>query len=142
VYFFENLQKPNDVDTLGFYDYIYWDEKEVIQTIFNELSWSGASDTKSTWRIDDSAYPLIDYMYLGLVGFSGFDEHYSKLVREGQVPRDEALKRCLLDNAPRGKSLLRIFDELDVTRDKLDKVINRYREALLPKILNSRLAGK
>jgi len=132
------LQKPRDVETLGFYDYVYWNEKEVVSTIFNELGWSGASDTTATWRIDDYAYPLIDYMYLQLVGFNEFDEHYSKLIREGQISRDEALEKCMSDHAPRIPSLFRIFEELDVTKEQVDEVLEKYRVKLLGKIIKKK----
>jgi hypothetical protein len=135
VYFFENLQKPRDVDALGFYDYIYWNEKEVVSTVRDELGWLGASDTTATWRVDDAAYPLIDYLYLMLVGFNEFDEHYSKLIREGQISRSETLRRCLSDRAPRFPSLMKIFEELDVTKEQVDEVLEKYRAKLLPKIL-------
>jgi len=135
VYFFESLQKPEDVETLGFYDYIYWNEKEVVSTIRNELDWKGHPDTTATWRIDDSAYPLIDYLYLRLVGFNEFDEHYSKLIREGQISREEALKRCMSDHAPRIPSLMKTFEELEVTKDQVDEVLDEYRVKLLKKIL-------
>jgi hypothetical protein len=74
-------------------------------------------------------------LYLRLVGFNEFDEFYSKLVREGQVPRDEALKRCLSENAPRVPSLMRSFEELGVTKEQVDTVVDRYRAKLLRKIL-------
>jgi hypothetical protein len=135
VYFFEALQKPKDVDTLGFYDYFYWNEKEVVSTVRGELGWEGATDTTATWRIDDAAYPLIDYLYLRLVGFTEFDEHYSKLIREGQVSRSEALKRCSSDRVPRISSLMKIFEELEVTKEQVDEVLEKYRAKLLPRIL-------
>jgi hypothetical protein len=135
VYFFESLQKPRDVETLGFYDYIYWNERDVVSTVMNELGWKGASDTPATWRIDDSAYPLIDYMYLRLVGFNEFEEFYSKLVREGQISREEALERCMTEHAPRIPSLMKIFEELGVTREQVDSVLDRYRPKLLHSIL-------
>lgn len=137
VYFFESLSQPEGVTPLGFYDYIYWNEKEVVSTIRNELDWKGAFDTTATWRIDDSAYPLIDYLYYRLVGFSEFDEHYSKLIREGQISRDEALKRCLSDNAPRIPSLMGIFEELEVTKEQVDEVLDKFRAKLLNKTLNA-----
>jgi glucosamine--fructose-6-phosphate aminotransferase (isomerizing) len=139
VYFFENLQKPDDVDKLGFYDYIYWNEKEVVPTILNELGWKGASDTPATWRVDDSAYPLIDYMYLKLVGFNEFDEFYSKLIREGQISGKEALDRCMAEHAPRTPSLMRTFEELDVTKEQVDEVLEKYRIELLPRILKRKM---
>lgn len=135
VYLFESLSKPEEVTPIGFYDYIYWNEKEVVPTIRNELDWQGASDTTATWRVDDSAYPLIDYLYLRLVGFNEFDEFYSKLIREGQIPRDEALKRCLMENVPRIPSLMKTFEELEVTKDQVDRVLEKYRVKLLRKIL-------
>jgi hypothetical protein len=135
VYLFESMSKPEEVTPIGFYDYVYWNEKDVVSTIQSELGWQGASDTSATWRIDDSAYPLIDYMYLRLVGFNEFDEFYSKLIREGQVSREEALKRCLSDNAPRVSSILKICRELDVTKEQIDIVLDAYRAKLLSKSL-------
>jgi hypothetical protein len=138
VYLFESISKPEEVTSIGLYDYICWNEKEVVSTIQNELGWQGASDTSATWRIDDSAYPLIDYLYLRLVGFNEFDEFYSKLIREGQIPRDEALKRCLTENAPRNPSLMRTFEELQVTKDQVDKALEKYRVKFLLKILKQK----
>ncbi|MCJ7635643.1 hypothetical protein MUP77_25035 [Candidatus Bathyarchaeota archaeon] len=138
TYFFESLRKPADVEPLGFYDYVYWREKDVVPTVRCELGWEGAADTTATWRIDDSAYPLIDYLYLQLVGFNEFDEHYSKLIREGQVSRDEALRRCLSDRAPRIPSLMMILEKLDVTKEQVDKVLTVYRSNLLGTIFYPR----
>jgi hypothetical protein len=138
VYLFESMSKPEEVTSIGFYDYICWNEKEVVPTIRHELGWQGASDTPATWRIDDSAYPLIDYLYLRLVGFNEFDEFYSKLIREGQISRDEALKRCLTENAPRVPSLMRTFEELQVTKDQVDKALEKYRVKFLLKILKQK----
>jgi len=134
AYFFESLMKPSDVDTLGFYDYIYWDEKKMLPTI-TAIGWRGADDTTATWRIDDMMYPLIDYMYLRLVGFNEFDEFYSKLVREGQISRDEALKRCLSERIPRSTILFNLLEKLEVSKEELDSVLDNYRAKLMSKIL-------
>jgi len=138
VYFFESLLKPSDVDTLGFYDYIYWREKEILSTI-TKIGWRGAEDTTATWRIDDMMYPLIDYIYLRLVGFNEFDEFYSKLVREGQISREEALERCLSDRIPRPTILSYLLEKLDVSKEELDEVLDNYRSRLLPKILKKKV---
>jgi len=134
VYFFESILKPPEVDTLGFYDYIYWNENEILSTI-TKIGWKGAEDTTATWRIDDIMYPLIDYIYLRLVGFNEFDEFYSKLIREGQISREEALKRCLLDRIPRPSILFYLLERLGVSKGELDEVLDKYRTQLLPKIL-------
>jgi hypothetical protein len=135
VYLFESMSKPEGVTPIGFYDYICWNEKEVLPTIQNELGWQGASDTSATWRIDDAAYPLIDYMYLKLVGFNEFAEFYSKLVREGQISRSEALSRCMSDSAPRSSCLMNVLEELGVTREEVDQVLDSYRIEFLKRIL-------
>jgi len=134
VYFFESLQKPGDVVPVGFYDYIYWNEEEIVGTITRELGWEGSSDTRATWRIDDAAYPLIDYLYYALVGFNEFDEHYSKLIREGQLTREKALARLETDRLriPPMKASLK---DLGVEEEELARVVVEYRDQLLIKVL-------
>ena len=141
VYFFESVLKPKGVDSLGFFDYIYWNEKEIVSTITEELDWKGASDATTTWRIDDAAYPLMNYIYYKLVGFTEHDEMYSKMIREGQISREEALERCLADHESKwihGPRLLGILEELEVSKKQLDKVLEKCREELLKKILGKK----
>jgi hypothetical protein len=138
VYFFESVLKPKGVNSLGFYDYIYWNEKEILSTITKELDWKGASDATTSWRIDDAAYPLMNYIYYKLVGFTEHDEMYSKMIREGQISRDEALERCLADHESRwihGPRLLGILEELEVTKEEVDTALEEYRAELLEEIL-------
>lgn len=132
VYFFESILKPNDVKPLGFYDYIYWNEKKIVSTITNELEWEGCKDSTTTWRVDDSAYPLINYMYSKLVGFTEHDEMYSKMIREEQISRKKALERCISDHKPRMKYVEKTCEELGTTVEQLDVVLENYRKKLLP----------
>jgi hypothetical protein len=131
VYFFESVLKPDDVDALGFYDYVYWNEEKIISTITKELGWRGGDDTTTTWRADDAAYPLINYMYLKLVGFTEHDEMYSKMIREGQLSRKEALERCLSDHRPRMRYVEKTCQEFDTTVDRLNEALESYRLKLL-----------
>lgn len=131
VYFFEALLKPKGVDSLGFYDYVYWNEDEILSTIAQELGWEGASDTSTTWRVDDIAYPLINYIYYNLVGFSEHDEMYSKMIRENQISREDGLQRCKLDQQPRMKSLNALFKELQVSKSEVDQVLTSYLKKLM-----------
>ena len=138
VYFFEPLFRPRDVSFLGFYDYIYWKEKDVEETIYRDLDWQGAPDHTTSWRIDDSAYPLMNYLYYKLVGFTEHDEMYSRMIREGQLTRDEALKRCEADHNSawiHGPRLQESLKELGVTKEQLDDALEGYRESLMPLIL-------
>lgn len=144
VYFFESSLKPKGVSSLGFYDHIYWNEKEIVSTITKELGWMGAPDATTTWRIGDAMYPLINYLYYKLVGFTESDEMYSKMIREGQMTREDAMKRAFADHHSQwihGPRLLGILSELGVTKEELDASLARYRTGLLNKILGERERG-
>jgi len=136
VYFFESVLKPSDVDNFGFFDYIHWKEEEILTTIRHKANWKGADDTETTWRIDDAAYPLINYIYWKLVGFTEHDEMYSKMIRDNQITRKEALNRLTEDQTPRLNSIEESLLELNVDKKSLDKVLDNYRKKLLRSILN------
>ena len=48
VYFFDHFFKPSNVDLVGFYDYVPWNEEKIVSTIIRELGWRGADDTTTT----------------------------------------------------------------------------------------------
>jgi len=89
------------------------------------------------WRVDDSMYPLIGYLYYRLLEFSEFDEHHRKLVREWQLTGREALERCVSKNSPRIPSLVRTFEELKDTKEDVGKALNKCQHKLLKKLLTS-----
>lgn len=131
IYFFESRFRPKGVSFLGFWDYVYWNESEIVATVVNKLGWQGAADHTTTWRIDDSAYPLINYLYHQLVGFTEHDEMYSKMIREGQLTRDEALRRVSADHQSpwvHGPRLITSLEELGVTKGEVDRALARYRD--------------
>ena len=110
AYFFDPYLKPANVDSLGFYDYIYWNEEEILSAIF-KIGWRGASDATTTWKKDDGAYPLINYIYYKLVGFTEHDEMYSKMIREGQIERDETLERYMRDHEFRPSCMIKTLGD-------------------------------
>ena len=145
VYFFESSLKPKDVRSVGFYDYILWNEKEVVSAVTNHCNWQGASDATTTWRIDDSAYPIINYIYYRLVGFTEHDEHYSRLIRERQITRDVALRRLESDhNSPwiHGSRLVDLLKEMNLTRGQLDESLDNYRDKLMPVVSENKNNSK
>lgn len=131
TYLFDNFRKPKNVDNVGFYDYIYWDEKTILDTITKEIDWQVASDSKTTWRIDDSAYPLINYLLYNLVGFTEHDEMYSKMIREGQITREVALNRLKEDQKPRMEKIINYLNEFEISKELLDISLKKYRNILL-----------
>ena len=78
---------------------------------------------------------MIDYIYYSLVGFNEFDEHYIKLVREGQITREEALARLETDGV-RISLVKASLKDLGVDDIELDDVLFTYRDLLLKQMLN------
>ena len=136
VFFFQPFFQPRGIESIVFYDYIYWNEREVLSIIMSQCGWKGASDdTTITWRIDDASYPLLNYMYYILVGFTEHDEMYSRMIREGQISRNDALNRCIEDHKPRLVPIINYLNDLNVSKEELDIVLEAYREILLEGVI-------
>ncbi len=88
-----------------FFNYIRWDEEEIVSTLRREYDWEVANDTNATWRIGDGTAAFYDYIYYTVAGFSEFDTFRSNQIREGLISRDEALKLVAQENIPRYESL-------------------------------------
>ncbi|MCW4049046.1 MAG: hypothetical protein NWE89_04840 [Candidatus Bathyarchaeota archaeon] len=134
IYFFDSLLKPKNVELVGFYDYVPWIEEKIVSTI-SKIGWQGAEDTSTTWRIDDSAYALINYVYFYLAGIDEHVELYSKMIRAGQITRKEAYTRCKSDSRPRIPSLETGWSELGVTEQLVHTALDRYREKMIKNYL-------
>jgi len=56
------------------------------------------------------------------------------MVREGQITREEGLKRATADHNCEwihGKRLLEILEELEVSKEELDDVLKEYRKKFI-----------
>ncbi len=87
------------------FDYMLWDEEEIISTLREEYDWELADDTESTWRIGDGTAAFYNYIYYLVAGFTEIDTFRSNQVREGAIDRQRALELAQLENAPRWKSI-------------------------------------
>lgn len=92
-------------DWLNLYNYIKWDEKEILSTITNEYNWEEEPDTVVTWRIDDGTAAFYNYIYLTVMGFTEFDTFRSMQIREGQISKKEAQEIAKEENKPRYESI-------------------------------------
>ena len=92
-------------DCLRFFEYLKWDEKEIVSTIINEYGWETEPDTKATWRIDDGTASFYNYIYLAVAGFTEFDTLRSVQIREGQISREEGYNLIKEENKPRYEAI-------------------------------------
>jgi predicted glutamine amidotransferase len=109
---------------LYLYDYIKWDEKEIISTLIKEYDWETAADTKSTWRIGDGTASFYNYIYYVMAGFTENDTFRSNQIREGIIGREDALKIVEEENKPRYESIKWYCDTIGIDFEETLKIIN------------------
>lgn len=82
-----------DITVLRFFDYHVWNEKEVEATIKKNLKWKKSSEVASSWRFDCRLDYVRRLMYASTVGVTELRDLFSKMIREKQMTREEALER-------------------------------------------------
>ncbi len=92
-------------DYINIYDYIQWDEKQIVDLLVNEYDWETEPHYSSTWRIGDGTAPFYNYIYYMVAGFTENDTFRSNQIREGSLSRDEALQRVEAENHPRWNAI-------------------------------------
>jgi hypothetical protein len=93
----KNEYGPRDADGLmeiHLYDYIRWDRKIIVNTIEEKMGWSAPTGSATTWRVDCSLVPLINYLTEKAYGVSKIEIGFSNMVRNGKMDRDDALKQA------------------------------------------------
>lgn len=82
-----------DITVLRLFDYLKWNEKEVLETITKNLDWQKAPEVASSWRFDCRLDFVRRRMYQATVGVTELRDLFSKMIREGIMTREEALRR-------------------------------------------------
>jgi hypothetical protein len=88
-----------------FYDYIPWDENEIMSTLKRDYDWEMAGDTDSSWRIGDGTAAFYNYIYYSLAGFTEHDTFLSNQIRSGMISREQALRDAAESNKPRFEAI-------------------------------------
>lgn len=110
-------------DSLHFYNYIKWDEKEMIDVLVKEYDWmSDLAYGKNQWRMGDGQTIFNNFIYYTLAGFSEFDNFRSNQICEGILDRESALKLVRKDNSFKYE-ILKNFSE--IIGFNLDDVLSR-----------------
>ena len=91
-------RRYRDLTVVRLFDYIKWDEKEVMTTITDRLDWQQSSEVASPWRFDCRLDYVRRIMYTKTIGVSELRDLFSKMIREGQMTREEALRRLKTEN--------------------------------------------
>ena len=106
-------------------DYIVWDDKEIKDTIYNELGWEKREDGSSD-HIDCLFAPMKNYLVVQKWGFGEKTTKYSAMVRAKQIDRKDAIEQAVKEESNRRP---KVFDEfislLDITEEGIKKAKNK-----------------
>ena len=110
---------------INIFDYIRWDEKQIVDLLIREYDWETEPDYPSTWRIGDGTAPFYNYIYYQVAGFTENDTFRSNQIRAGMISREEALRKVQLENQPRWKAIQWYCDTLGINMKYVIQQINR-----------------
>ncbi|MGB3479118.1 MAG: ATPase [bacterium] len=108
-----------NIKKIDLFHFIPWSESEIIARITNELYWDYPHELGSTWRFDCKIGHLKDYMYMTTLGMTEKDDFYAKMVREGLMTREQALKRLNDENKIHPDIIRDIFRKSNLTPPKI-----------------------
>ncbi|MBN2303329.1 MAG: hypothetical protein JXQ72_02555 [Anaerolineae bacterium] len=90
---------------INLFQYIQWDEDQIVPVLIDEYNWETAPDTTTTWRIGDGTASFYNYIYYTIAGLTENDTFRSNQVREGVIDRDTAIRLVDVENQPRYESM-------------------------------------
>jgi glutamine---fructose-6-phosphate transaminase (isomerizing) len=111
-------------DFLYLYQYLYWHEDTIVDTIRREYDWEVATDTTTTWRIGDGTAAFYNYIYQTIAGFTEDEVMLANMVREGHLTRDEALRRAVEYSKPRWPSIREYAQLIGFSAEEALQIIN------------------
>ena len=82
-----------DIKVIRLYDYLDWNERDVLSEITRELGWQRSPEVASSWRFDCRLDYVRRLMYASTHGVTELRDLFSKMIREGLITREEALER-------------------------------------------------
>jgi len=111
-------------DFLYLWHYLPWHEDTIVNTIRREYNWEIAADTTTTWRIGDGTAPFYNYIYQTIAGFTEDEVMLANMIREGQLDREEALRRAAEYSKPRWPSIREYAALIGFSAEEALQVIN------------------
>lgn len=111
----------NSPKIIHWFDYIEYNERKILSTVTDKLGWKKPENFASSWRFDCQIHAIVDYAYKKKLGLTEKDELYSKMIREGTLSRDKALKRIEREKENEEMQLViikELFEKLGLSKKK------------------------
>jgi hypothetical protein len=109
------------------YDYIEWDENEILSVIQGKLGWRNSAAGKMTWRMDCCITYLMKYLLQHLAGFTMVEDYLSVMIREGRESKEKALEKLKTCNDIDVKSLEYVCSLLEIEYSDLSRAVEKRR---------------
>ncbi len=106
------------------YDYVPWDEGLMLRTIRDRLGWQAPPEAATTWRVDCTLVPLINYLMKKAYGVGKIELGFSTMIRHGKMDRQDAIDKVeKIDCNTDVDELRRIVLGMSVAEPVVDRVI-------------------
>lgn len=92
--------------------------------IVDQFGWENAADSPNSWRIGDGVAPFYNYIYCTVAGFTENDTFRSNQICNGEISRDEALEKVMVENIPRIDGLQWYFQRIGLDMAPAMSAIN------------------
>lgn len=84
---------PEGLKELHLYDYIEWNRELIVDTIKKKMGWAKPEGSPTSWRIDCTLIPLVNYLTYKAYGVSKMELGFSNMIRNGKMSRNDALRQ-------------------------------------------------
>lgn len=121
------VKYPKDLTVVGLFNYLDWDEDQIVSTIHHRLGWTKPSCWNTTWRADCKVHWVKEFLYKETLGFTKNDELLSGMVREGMISRDKAISRLATVNDLPEKVIGGFLAEHGVGINRVREACQRWR---------------
>lgn len=119
-----------EMDHLRLFEYVTWDEQQIVTVIQSELGWRNYGYSESSWRSDCKISLLKNHLYSETLGFSKNDELVSNMIRLGVMTREEGLARVERENVYPEQFLREFFEEVDIPYQTYETGLATFRAML------------
>ena len=106
---------------LQVFDYLEWDEREIMKILSENYAWSTENTGENSWRSGDATSGFYNFIYLKFGGFTENDTFRSNQIRNGAISRDEAIERIQIENRVQAEMILEYLGNLRINID----IVNR-----------------
>lgn len=110
-----------------FHRHLRWEEKVVTETITERYGWQNFDGIVSSWRGDCLLGPIRQYLYHEILGYNDKAPHFSDLIRDGQLSREEALERLPREERTKESIVRDCCEALSIDFERMQRAIEEAR---------------